>query len=55
MKPLVDFIKENNLLKEKQPNIIIRKIQRCRSILHIYNNDKYKNINNIIKRIYINF
>lgn len=54
MKPLITFIKENNLLKEKQPNIIIRKIQRCRSILHIYNNDKYKNINNIIKRIYIN-
>lgn len=54
MKPLITFIKENNLLKEKQPNIIIRKIQRCRSILHIYNNDKYRNINNIIKRIYIN-
>lgn len=54
MKPLVKFIKENNLLKEKQPNVIIRKILRCRSILSIYNESKYKNIQDIIKRVYIN-
>lgn len=54
MRPLVNFIKENKLLKEKQPNIIIRKISRCRFILKIYNDDKYKNIQHIIKRIYIN-
>lgn len=54
MKPLVEFIKKNNLLKEKQPNVIIRKILRCRSILSIYKESKYINIQNVIKRIYIN-
>lgn len=54
MKPLVNYIKKNNLMKEKQPNIIIKKILRCRYILEIYNKDKYKNIQDIIKRIYIN-
>lgn len=52
MKPLVNFIKENKLLKEKQPNIIIRKILRCRFISDIYNDDKYKCIQDIIKRIH---
>lgn len=54
MRPLVEYIKENNLLKEKQPNMIIKKILRCEYILNIYNNDKYKNIQHIIKRIYFN-
>jgi hypothetical protein len=54
MKPLVEFIKNNKLMKEKQPNIIIKKILRSRYILDIYNEDKYKNIQDVIKRIYIN-
>lgn len=54
MRLLVKFIKENNLLKEKQPNIIIKKILRCRYIFDIYNEYKYKSIQDIIKRIYIN-
>lgn len=54
MGPLVNFIKKNNLVKERQPNIIIRKISRCRFILKIYNYDKYKNIQDKIKRIFIN-
>lgn len=54
MKPLVNYIKKNNLMKEKQPNIIIKKILRCRYILEIYNEEKYINIQDIIKRIYIN-
>lgn len=54
MRPLVNFIKKNNLMKEKQPNIIIKKILRSRYILDIYNEDRYKNIQNIAKRIYIN-
>jgi hypothetical protein len=54
MKPLVEFIKKNNLMKEKQPNIIIKKILRCRYILDIYNEEKYISIQDKIKRIYIN-
>lgn len=54
MKPLVDFIKNNKLMKEKQPNIIIRKILRSIYILDLYNEDKYIKNQDIIKRIYIN-
>ena len=54
MKPLVEFIKNNKLMKEKQPNIIIKKILRSRYILDIYDEDKYKNLQDVIKRIYIN-
>lgn len=53
MKPLIKYIKENKLMEEKQSNIIINKIIRSHAILHIFKNDKYISIKDIIERIYI--
>lgn len=51
MKELIDYIKINKLLEEKQYNIIKFKIQRAHSIMLLYKDEKYKNIINYIKRI----
>jgi hypothetical protein len=50
-KPLIDYIKDNKLMEEKQINIIKNKIIRCNDITFIYNLDKYKNIQGFIKRL----
>lgn len=50
-KPLVDYVKTNNLMKEKQTNIIKNKIIRCGEIRFLYNSDKYVNIQDYIKRL----
>lgn len=49
--PLIDYIKDNKLMEEKQINIIKNKIIRCNDITFIYNLDKYKNIQEFIKRL----
>lgn len=51
MKQLIEYIKDNKLMEEKQYNIIKNKILRSTSIYRLYNNDKYINILNFIKRI----
>lgn len=50
-KSLIKYIKENNLMNEKQTNIIRNKIIRCYYINKLYNEDKYKDIQSFIKRI----
>lgn len=52
MKPLIKYIKENNLMEEKQNKIIINKIIRSHAILHIFNDNKYLHIKDIIERIF---
>lgn len=51
MKELIDYIKSNKLLEEKQYNIIKFKIQRAHSIMLLYKDEKYKPILDYIKRI----
>jgi hypothetical protein len=51
-KPLIDYVKNNKLLEEKQINIIKNKIIRCGEIKFIYESDKYKDIQNYIRRLY---
>lgn len=50
-KPLIDYVKTNKLIEEKQTNIIKNKIIRCNDIKFIYELDKYKNIQEYIKRL----
>lgn len=50
--PLITYIKNNKLMEEKQINIIKNKIIRCNDIKFIYNLDKYKCIQDFIKRLY---
>lgn len=51
MKELIEYIKLNKLLEEKQYNIIKFKIQRAHSIMLLYKDEKYKPILEYIKRI----
>lgn len=48
---IVDYIKENKLMEDKQKNIIKFKIQRAYAIMLLYNEEKYVNIQDYIKRI----
>jgi hypothetical protein len=50
-KPLINYIKDNKLMEEKQINIIKNKIIRCGDIKFTYELDKYRNIQNYIKRL----
>lgn len=50
-KALIDYVKKNKLMDEKQKNIITNKIVRCHDIYDIYNLDKYINIKSYIKRL----
>lgn len=49
--PLIDYIKNNKLMKEQQINIIKNKIIRCGDIKFTYELDKYKSIQDYIKRL----
>ena len=51
LKELVEYIKENKLIEEKQNGIIKNKILRSSSIISLFNDDKYINIQDYIKRI----
>lgn len=51
LKELIDYIKSNKLLEDKQYNMIKFKIQRAASIIKLYNNEKYIPIFDYIKRI----
>lgn len=51
LKELVEYIKENKLIEDKQNGIIKNKILRSSSIMSLFNDDKYINIQNYIKRI----
>lgn len=51
MNELIEYIKINKMLEEKQHNIIKFKIQRAHSIMLLYKDNKYKPILNYIKRI----
>jgi hypothetical protein len=48
---LINYIKENKVLEEKQPNIIKNKISRCHSIIKLYNKEEYKDIQEYIQMI----
>lgn len=48
---IVEYVKENKLIEEKQKNIIKFKIQRASCIMKLYNDSKYINIQDYIKRI----
>lgn len=50
-KALTDYVKKNKLMEERQVNVIKNKIIRCYYILKLYNEDKYSNIQNYIKRL----
>lgn len=50
--PLINYIKNNKLMEEKQVNVIKNKIIRCGEVKLLYNLDKYKNIQCFIKRLY---
>lgn len=50
-KILIDYIKENKLVEEKQSNIIRNKFIRTKSIYLLYNDSKYDKIENYIKRL----
>lgn len=50
-KNLIDYIKQNKLMEEKQVNIIKNKLIRCHSINYLYNEEKYEHIKGFIKRI----
>lgn len=50
-KELVEYVKKNKLMDEQQKNIIKNKIVRCHDIYDLYNLDKYKNIQEYIKRL----
>jgi hypothetical protein len=49
--PLIEYIKKNKLMEEKQINIIKNKIIRCNYIMDLYQNEKYKDIQDYIKRL----
>lgn len=49
---LIDYIKKNKITEEKQINIIRKKLIRCKFILNLYNNEKYKHIQDFIQRIH---
>lgn len=51
LKELIDYIKENKLIDDKQYNIIKFKILRASSLISLFNNNKYVYIQNYIKRI----